>query len=359
MIQSITVMEAMAIAAGVGPIIKWYWLSERLVLVGIVAQEASLSPAAAGGASRFGSFSIRSMASDFDSVRAPRSSLYRWDALAEDRVETMLVDHRLSSSREDGRWPFVFHELESRLSSLRPLRNSVHALRENSSVFASLLILAYPPRIGFAALPLPCLAAAATSLPGRRISAPAPRSSPAPGGTAPAALPVVAVVREATWFSVWAPSRMARSIVLYLMLLHRQIVLRARTAGAATVLAHPSRPPLRPGRPRLPTCGFGRAVEVADAERGKDSRGSARATNAPEADRCFPYFGFGRCIAASYRSAVECAPRRGSTQEFCRGQRVEHVAFRGAVAQLGERLNGIQEVVGSIPISSTNSRTLI
>ena len=27
----------------------------------------------------------------------------------------------------------------------------------------------------------------------------------------------------------------------------------------------------------------------------------------------------------------------------------------GAVAQLGERLNGIQEVVGSIPISSTKS----
>ena len=29
--------------------------------------------------------------------------------------------------------------------------------------------------------------------------------------------------------------------------------------------------------------------------------------------------------------------------------------FNGAVAQLGERLNGIQEVVGSIPISSTKS----
>src|SRR5215475_3935394 len=29
-------------------------------------------------------------------------------------------------------------------------------------------------------------------------------------------------------------------------------------------------------------------------------------------------------------------------------------AKRGAVAQLGERLNGIQEVVGSIPIGSTN-----
>jgi hypothetical protein len=28
---------------------------------------------------------------------------------------------------------------------------------------------------------------------------------------------------------------------------------------------------------------------------------------------------------------------------------------RGAVAQLGERLNGIQEVVGSIPIGSTKN----
>ena len=30
-----------------------------------------------------------------------------------------------------------------------------------------------------------------------------------------------------------------------------------------------------------------------------------------------------------------------------------HPLSRGAVAQLGERLNGIQEVVGSIPIGST------
>ncbi len=30
---------------------------------------------------------------------------------------------------------------------------------------------------------------------------------------------------------------------------------------------------------------------------------------------------------------------------------------RGAVAQLGERLNGIQEVDGSIPFSSTNDPT--
>ena len=28
--------------------------------------------------------------------------------------------------------------------------------------------------------------------------------------------------------------------------------------------------------------------------------------------------------------------------------------FRGGIAQLGERLNGIQEVSGSIPLTSTN-----
>jgi hypothetical protein len=32
-------------------------------------------------------------------------------------------------------------------------------------------------------------------------------------------------------------------------------------------------------------------------------------------------------------------------------------SVRGAVAQLGERLNGIQEVEGSIPFGSTNSQT--
>ena len=31
--------------------------------------------------------------------------------------------------------------------------------------------------------------------------------------------------------------------------------------------------------------------------------------------------------------------------------------FRGAVAQLGERLNGIQEVDGSIPFGSTKNHT--
>ena len=41
-----------------------------------------------------------------------------------------------------------------------------------------------------------------------------------------------------------------------------------------------------------------------------------------------------------------------------RGGRIEAVTSAkrdGAIAQLGERLNGIQEVVGSIPIGSTKS----
>jgi hypothetical protein len=33
----------------------------------------------------------------------------------------------------------------------------------------------------------------------------------------------------------------------------------------------------------------------------------------------------------------------------------ESVGKRGAIAQLGERFNGIEEVVGSIPSGSTNS----
>ena len=40
--------------------------------------------------------------------------------------------------------------------------------------------------------------------------------------------------------------------------------------------------------------------------------------------------------------------------EYCHGNQEYVILYaRGAVAQLGERLNGIQEVVGSIPISST------
>ena len=34
----------------------------------------------------------------------------------------------------------------------------------------------------------------------------------------------------------------------------------------------------------------------------------------------------------------------------------KEIIFFGVVAQLGERLNGIQEVRGSIPLSSTNKR---
>ena len=36
--------------------------------------------------------------------------------------------------------------------------------------------------------------------------------------------------------------------------------------------------------------------------------------------------------------------------------RIQNIRIRGVVAQLGERLNGIQEVVGSIPTSSTKQK---
>ena len=49
--------------------------------------------------------------------------------------------------------------------------------------------------------------------------------------------------------------------------------------------------------------------------------------------------------------------RKGSTRQHPRFGRFPAVAFpgrNGAIAQLGERLNGIQKVVGSIPIGSTS-----
>ena len=36
--------------------------------------------------------------------------------------------------------------------------------------------------------------------------------------------------------------------------------------------------------------------------------------------------------------------------------RIQYIRIHGVVAQLGERLNGIQEVVGSIPTSSTKQK---
>ena len=45
-----------------------------------------------------------------------------------------------------------------------------------------------------------------------------------------------------------------------------------------------------------------------------------------------------------------------NTSEYCQSSKEYVILYVcGAVAQLGERLNGIQEVVGSIPISSTIS----
>ena len=47
-------------------------------------------------------------------------------------------------------------------------------------------------------------------------------------------------------------------------------------------------------------------------------------------------------------------PHRGRRLTGLRGLRKFAVPLRGAIAQLGERLHGMQEVVGSIPTSSTN-----
>jgi hypothetical protein len=41
----------------------------------------------------------------------------------------------------------------------------------------------------------------------------------------------------------------------------------------------------------------------------------------------------------------------------CCYDRMLHSAVRGPVAQLGARLNGIQEVTGSIPVRSTSLRS--
>jgi hypothetical protein len=51
----------------------------------------------------------------------------------------------------------------------------------------------------------------------------------------PPQYPVVAVVRVAIWLTHTAPSRMARSIVRYLTLLHRQTVFNARIAGCSSL----------------------------------------------------------------------------------------------------------------------------
>ena len=39
-----------------------------------------------------------------------------------------------------------------------------------------------------------------------------------------------------------------------------------------------------------------------------------------------------------------------------KSSKIKDLRFHGGIAQLGERLNGIQEVSGSIPLISTNNR---
>ena len=57
-------------------------------------------------------------------------------------------------------------------------------------------------------------------------------------------------------------------------------------------------------------------------------------------------------ICLQGRKGKGCGSMSCHRPEGC-GILTDHDSACGAVAQLGERLNGIQEVVGSIPISST------
>ena len=41
-----------------------------------------------------------------------------------------------------------------------------------------------------------------------------------------------------------------------------------------------------------------------------------------------------------------------------KSSKIKGFRFHGGIAQLGERLNGIQEVSGSIPLISTNNKTV-
>ena len=63
-------------------------------------------------------------------------------------------------------------------------------------------------------------------------------------------------------------------------------------------------------------------------------------------------------IADAWRGGVrDTEPRRAVCQASRPGARIISVR-RGGIAQLGERLHGMQEVSGSIPLTSTTDITL-
>src|SRR5262249_44442456 len=67
----------------------------------------------------------------------------------------------------------------------------------------------------------------------------------------------------------------------------------------------------------------------------------------------------GCCLAASLRE-LKVERRGGRRQHALRFRSfTARVTFHGAIAQLGGRLNGIKEVTGSIPVSSTQKRAEI
>ena len=64
-------------------------------------------------------------------------------------------------------------------------------------------------------------------------------------------------------------------------------------------------------------------------------------------------WGVAECRIAGKLSAAEM----DTLKEYIAGQASDEMCIRDrGIAQLGERLNGIQEVSGSIPLISTNNR---
>ena len=62
--------------------------------------------------------------------------------------------------------------------------------------------------------------------------------------------------------------------------------------------------------------------------------------------------------AFAVRGALPGAPKQADFLDRYRGAGLQFAPFPGAIAQLGERLHGMQEVDGSIPSGSTRSPAL-
>ena len=120
-----------------------------------------------------------------------------------------------------------------------------------------------------------------------------------------------------------------------------------RTRGPLPVPLHLRNAPTRLMR----ELGYGKGYQYAHAQPDQAVRHSASPTNSPGGETGTSRHNWmcGRCPASPGPSGCR-SPAPGS---LARADGIPYLACpRGAVAQLGERLNGIQEVGGSTPLSS-------